>query len=150
LSVRRRALRRTSTTSFCVNRLRAERDQTAQRRRATIEQNAIYSELLREQVAADRAAAKERVNVERDLQKQRETLQREQSKRDQDSARKSGGSIGEALGSTIITNAEREIKARSFFLTAALAGIFVAGAPAILGGATALFGGIGLAATASV
>jgi hypothetical protein len=128
----------------------AERDQTAQRRRATIEQNAIYSELLREQVAADRAAAKERVNVERDLQKQRETLQREQSKRDQDSARKSGGSIGEALGSTIITNAEREIKARSFFLTAALAGIFVAGAPAILGGATALFGGIGLAATASV
>jgi hypothetical protein len=71
---------------------------------------------------------------------------------EQDTQREAGllGSLFAAVFSqSVVTNAEREIKARSAFLSAVAAGAVVAGGPAVLAGSVALFAGVGLAATAS-
>lgn len=60
-----------------------------------------------------------------------------------------GRLMAAVLGETIVVNSRREIRARAGFLSAVISGILIAGAPAAFAGATALFGGIGLAATAS-
>jgi hypothetical protein len=81
------------------------------------------------------------------------TPARARVKGDEEDTRREAGLIGSLFAAvfseSVAVNAEREIKARSAFLSSAAAGAIVAGAPLVIAGATALFAGVGLAATAS-